>query len=138
MADEPPIWAKKFDDRPVISTDKDQNSNTFLPSLIACSVQNLWCLQESARLSLKQSEMLSDPVSGISIGKSFARSVLSQWDKNEFITDWQDPEFSYLRSSKFKRHLEILSQPSPQRGRLYGQQVVQSSELAVFRKADVW
>ena len=137
LANKKPTWAIQFDDISIISTDKNLNNSKFSPSLMASSIQNLWCLQEAARLNREQVEQLRDPVSGIFTGISFAYSILSQWNKIEFIHRWQDPEFRYLRSSKFMRQLKIVSQQSPQRGRFYAQQIVQSTKLSTFRTADV-
>jgi ribulose 1,5-bisphosphate synthetase/thiazole synthase len=137
LADDTPAWAKKLNTRPVSYTDTNLNPYTFSMSACGCAVKNLWCLQEAARLSEEQIQHIQSTVSGILIGKSFARSILSQWDQIDFIKVSEDPQFRYLRSSKFIRHLTVTSLNSPQKGRLYAQQIVQASQLPVFRNVDI-
>ncbi|UCE99237.1 MAG: FAD-dependent oxidoreductase [Planctomycetota bacterium] len=128
-----PKWALDFDSVSFGFTNKNLKKVKFSTSGFAGPVRNLWCLQEAARLKLAQMELINEPVSASLTGSAFAKSLIAQWD--------QTGTFEGTKQSKVTGSstggMEIKQPTSPQRGRLYEQQVVALSEVPVLRTADV-
>lgn len=137
LAGPPPDWASDFDSVRVSLTGKNLDSVRLSISSFAGPIRLLWCLQEATRLKPSQMELIRDPVSAALLGAAFAKSLIAQRDRIGSFQSPGDSTHDSGRSKPLSRPIEVKEPLSPQRGRLYEEQVVPSSEVPVIRTVDV-
>lgn len=131
MAGPAPAWAREVKD---LEFDDKNEGKVRLPlGNFAGPVKGLWCLNEAARLDDGQRNLLRDPVDAALAGAAFAGTLIPALGHGELgaadETGYGIPDYP-------PHGLEVKSQDSPQRGRLYERLTVAPVQVPVLRETD--
>ena len=101
--------------------------------------QDLWCLNEAARLGAEHPAWFLDPLQASRLGENLAASLLAVWDERGTLAA-RPPAMTAHTSCPPHGNMipvEIREPESPQRGRAYERQVVPPVTIPVHRAVDV-
>ncbi|MHC4148238.1 MAG: FAD-dependent oxidoreductase, partial [Planctomycetota bacterium] len=134
MAGASPKWALKFDSVGVAFSDRKLKDIRLSTSSFGAKLQNLWCLQEAARLKRSEMELFGDPVSAAVLGRAFGKSLVAQWGLIE-ASSVSGKSACGSKGASFEA--EVKEQDSPQHGRNYQRQLVGPMDVPVITNCDV-
>ena len=134
LAGPAPAWAGDLHGAEIAFTDKNRSAVRLLLGNFAGPVKGLWCLNEAARLDDEaRRNLLRDPVNAALAGAAFARTVLPTMSSGDLPpageTEYGIPDYP-------PHGLEVKSQDTPQRGRIYERVTVPPVNVPVLRETD--
>lgn len=136
---DPPTWSAHLAAVVVRSVDSDGATTDLPVHCFAGPAQDLWCLNEGARLDAEHAAWFLDPIRASRLGENLAASLLTVWDERGTPATQPAPVAARISSSPDVDMVpvEIREPESPQRGRAYKRQVVPPVTIPVHRTVDV-